>query len=199
MNERNSKKDIKHLVLILYSRFLPLFYLLEISLKERIFKVIEEELSKNWFLTQLDNTNNDPLFRSEISLIMNRKPKTFKLSPEKLMIESGLGLWVEFFNPRIYKLAKGRPIKIFHHLPKNIKRADIYKRLVKVKDFRNHLVHSRIPLVTDGSYVNYLNEIQDNYKILLELLEWIGEMAPLSLNQFEQEADEIRSLLTKKG
>lgn len=199
MKESQPEKDIKFLVLTLYSRFLPLFYILENSLKNRIFKVIEEELSKNWFLAQLDNKNNDPLFRTEISLILNRKPKNYRLSPEKLKVESGLGLWVEFFNPRVYKLAKGRPIKIFSQLPKNIKRGDIYQRLMKIKDFRNLLVHSRIPIINDVSYLSYLNEIQDNYKILLELLEWMGETILLSLNQFEQEADEIRNLLKKQA
>jgi hypothetical protein len=199
MKGSQPKKNIKFLVLTLYSRFLPLFYILESSLKNRIFKVIEDELSKSWFLTQLDNANNDPLFRTEISLILNRKPRNYQLSPEKLVVESGLGLWVEFFSPRVYKLAKGRPIKIFPYLPKNIKRSDIYQRLMKIKDFRNLLVHSRVPIINDEFSLNYLNEIQENYKTLLELLEWIGETTPLNLNQFEQEADEIRNSIKRQA
>jgi hypothetical protein len=157
---------------------------------------METELGKNWFLTQMDKSVNDPLFKSEISLILNRKPKNYHLTPEKLIAESGLGLWVEFFGTRVYKLAKGRPIKIFSHLPAGIKRVDIYKRLNRVKDFRNLLVHSRIPLISDKSQLNYLKEIQENYKILIELIVWMGESPVLSQEQFEQEADDIRALLS---
>ena len=197
VKESRPQKDINSLVLTLFSRFMPGFYLLESTLKNRIFAVITEELGENWFIAQLENTNNDLLFRAEIDSILRRKPKKYKLSPEKLLLESGLGLWVEFFNNRIYKLAKGRPIKIFPNLPNHIKRAHIYQRLLKVKDFRNLLVHSRVPLITDKSNLKYLDEIQSNYKMLLELLEWIGEKPVFSLAQFEQEAAEIRTFLNK--
>ncbi|MGN6417049.1 MAG: hypothetical protein ACTHMC_06140, partial [Pseudobacter sp.] len=117
---------------------------------------------------------------------------------ELLREESGLGIWVEFFNPRIYKLSKGRPVKIFRKLPKDIKRVDIYRRLVRVKEFRNLLVHSRFPLITTEADIGYLEEMKEIYSILLQLIDWLGETPAITLEQFNEEGRQIRSLLMNR-
>lgn len=191
---KNTNNHIgRDLILTLYSRFLPAYYILEYNLKIKLFNIVKDDLGNAWFQTQLNDTTNDPLFKAEIDLIKKRKPRGYRLSTEKLVYESGFGLWVEFFNNRVYRLAKGRPIKIFEHLPKHIKRADIYQRLIKVKEFRNLLVHARVPLIADKSEIPLLDNILDNYKILLELLSWLGEMPVFSLAQFEHELNEIKN------
>lgn len=188
-------KDLRYLVLTLYSRFFPLLYILENTLKTGIFSIIEKELGKEWFIVQLNDNSNDPLFKAEITQIINRKPRNYVITPELLKEESGLGLWVEFFNPRIYKLSKGRPIKVFTGLPREIKRVDIYKRLITVKEFRNQLVHSRFPLIKSAGDLIRLDETEEIYAVLLQLIHWLGESPLMTLDQFKQDAGEIRSLL----
>ena len=199
MGKSRHRRDIRSLVLILYSRFFPAFYILESVLKNKLFNLIGEELGDNWFQVQLNDDTNDQLFKAEINLIKNRKPSNYVITPQKLLLESGFGLWVEFFNSRIYKLAKGRPIKIFSKLPKNIKRANIYQYLIKVKDFRNLLVHSRLPLINEASGAKELDSILDHYRMLMELLEWIDEVPVFSLEEFENEINIIRNLLLSKS
>lgn len=190
--------DLRSLVLTLYSSFFPAFYVLEKALKTEIFSVIEKDLGEEWFLVQLNDSVNDPLFKAEIAQILQRKPKRYTLTPELLREESGLGIWVEFFNPRIYRLSKGRPVKIFRSLPKGIKRVDIYRRLLMVKNFRNLLVHSRFPLITTEEDLVYLDETEETYRILLQLIEWLGEPPIITLEQFRQECRQIRGLLIKQ-
>jgi len=114
-----------------------------------------------------------------------------------LFHEAGFGFWVEFFNPRIYKLSKGRPIKIFTQLPNGIKRKNLYEKLIKVKDFRNRLYHSRIPLITEKSHEAYINESVENYEILLELLSWLDSPSRdfLNLSDFKERTNKMKLLL----
>ncbi|HJT73935.1 MAG TPA: hypothetical protein VJ720_07955, partial [Chitinophaga sp.] len=88
---------------------------------------------------------------------------------------------------------------IFSKLPKNIKRANIYQYLIKVKDFRNLLVHSRLPLINEASGAKELDSILDHYRMLMELLEWIDEVPVFSLEEFENEINIIRNLLLSKS
>lgn len=121
----------------------------------------------------------------------------YKVSDNVLFLEAGFGFWVEFFNPRIYKLSKGRPIKIFTQLPNGIKRKNLYEKLSKVKDFRNRLYHSRIPPVTEKSHEEYIDECVENYEILLELLSWIDSPNRdfFNLSHFKEKTNRMKSLL----
>src|SRR5687768_14250951 len=145
----NNTKKLAELSLSVYSSFFPAFYLLEFTLKNKIYQLLKEELGNDWFNEQLKEEKVNSLFSAEQELIQKRKPKNFKVFDNALFHEAGFGFWVEFFNPRIYKLSKGRPIKIFTQLPNGIKRKNLYEKLIKVKDFRNRLYHSRIPLITE--------------------------------------------------
>jgi hypothetical protein len=57
-----------------------------------------------------------------------------------------LGFWVELFNRETYKQLKGSPIKAFEYRPTTVKRNDIYRMFKNVKDIRNEIVHSRMPI-----------------------------------------------------
>jgi hypothetical protein len=192
-----STKKLTKLSLSLYSSFFPGFYLLELTLKNKLFHLLKEEISKDWFTEQLKMENEDTLFSAEREIILRRKPKNFTLTDNGLLLESGFGFWVEFFNNRVYKLSKGRPIKIFTQLPKGIKRKDIYERLVKLKEFRNRLYHSRIPLITEKAQAKCISEAQENYEMLLELLHWLDSpnYDLFDLSHFVKQVNQIKSLL----
>jgi hypothetical protein len=193
----NNTKKLTELSLSVYSFFFPAFYLLEFTLKNRIYYLLKDELGDDWFKEQLNKGNINSLFSAEAELIQKRKPKNFKVSDNALFLEAGFGFWVEFFNPRIYKLSKGRPIKIFTQLPNGIKRKNLYERLIKVKDFRNRLFHSRIPLVTEKSHEAYISESVENYEILFELLSWLDNPNRdfLNLSDFKEKTNKMKLLL----
>ncbi len=174
-NKKNVKKeDLEHLSYQLFASFLPGFTLLEVTLKNRLFQAIKNNLGEDWFNQQLVSAEKDNLFNQEKKLILLRKRKTFTLSDNGLLVESGLGLWVEFFNRPLYKQTKGVPISIFKNLPAAMKRKDIYIRLLKIKDLRNRLFHSRIPPITATGQVTLLNMILLTAKEIEEVLTWLG-------------------------
>jgi hypothetical protein len=193
----NNIKKLTELSLSVYSSFFPAFYLLELTLKNKIYQLLKEELGNDWFKERLKEEKVNSLFSAETELIQKRKPKNFKVSDNVLFLEAGFGFWVEFFNPRIYKLSKGRPIKIFTQLPKEIKRKNLYEKLIKVKDFRNRLYHSRISLITEKSHEVYINESVENYEILLDLLSWLDNPNRdfLKLSDFKDKTNEMKLLL----
>jgi hypothetical protein len=193
----NNTKKLTELSLSVYSSFFPAFYLLEFTLKNRIYHLLKEELGDDWFKEQLNKGNINSLFSAEAELIQKRKPRNFKVSDNALFLEAGFGFWVEFFNPRIYKLSKGRPIKIFIQLPNGIKRKNLYEKLIKVKDFRNKLYHSRIPLVTEKSHEAYIRESVENYEILFELLSWLDNPNRdfLNVSDFKEKTNKMKLLL----
>jgi hypothetical protein len=189
-------KSLTQLSLGLYSCFLPPLYLLESLVKTKLYTITKNDLGEDWFTWQLHSNTGDSLFESEKVLIQKRKPKGFKLSDKSLLLESGFGLWVEFFNPRMYKETKGRPIKIFPLLPKEIKRKQIYQMLTRVKDFRNNLYHSRIPPITKKEQDHYLQDALENYQMLDLLLSWLDcpDREVMELESFKKDVAVIRSL-----
>jgi len=166
------------LSLQMYAAFYPRFYLLESTLKNRLFNLLKRKLGEDWFTKQLNNPQIDPLFSQEQQYINMRKPKGFLLKDTGLLVESGMGFWVEFFNRRLYKVTKGLPISIFENLPKDIKRRDIYLKLDRVKNLRNFLFHSRIPAITKSADLKILDDIINIAKDLENLLEWLGNLPP---------------------
>jgi hypothetical protein len=90
----------------LFAGFYPKFYLFELSLKNRLYTLLNKELGSDWLSTPLSNSDNN-VFAQEKELILRRKRAGFSLSAKGLLVESGLGLWVEFFNRPLYKSCSG--------------------------------------------------------------------------------------------
>ena len=193
---KTEQKLISH-NLALHATFYPKYYLLEVTLKNRLFATIKRQLGEDWFSQQIAAEDKDSLFTEEILHILRRKPQNFELRDHGLLVESGLGFWVEFFNKRLYKLTKGHPLSIFTSLPKGIKRKDVYKKLDLVKDFRNRLFHYRIPIVKDHSQLNYLDELVKIDNELISLLTWM-DVYTMSDNLnlvLEKEVQQIKQLI----
>ncbi|AEW02229.1 hypothetical protein A4D02_34710 [Niastella koreensis] len=183
----------------LFSSYYPLFYLLETTLKKRLYKKLKINLGEDWFTKQL--AKPDPLFEEEKSSILRRKPKNFLLKDNGLLVESGLGFWVEFFNRRLYKETKGIPISIFKNRPREIKRKDIYQKLDNAKEFRNHLFHSRLPIIVKKEDISKLEQFDIQGKNLETILKWFGDLPEsIATTQYIQiKINVIRKLLEKSA
>lgn len=183
----------------LFAAFYPKFYLFELTVKNRLYTLINNELGQDWFTAQLSDKANR-IFSQEKELIEKRKPANFNLSGKGLLIEAGLGLWVEFFNRPLFKLTKGMPIHIFTNLPKKVKRKDIYKKMGSVKELRNLLYHSRIaPIITSGDLIK-LERIMQTARDLEDVLNWLGEF-PTEMTDFKNimaKGQFIQQLLKKQ-
>jgi hypothetical protein len=193
--KKMDKNRLVYLSLNFYSTFYPKYYLLETLLKNRLFQIVKEKLGENWYSIQI-NSLNDNLLKQEAELILRRKPKEFELSDKGLLVESGLGLWVEFFNRQLYKEMKGVPILVFPKLPPTVKRKELYQKLNKVKDLRNQLFHYRLLPITEVSQIKYLDDLVDVNENLMCLLTWLdAPLDVLSSNEFEVKEAEIREIL----
>lgn len=187
-NDRKGFDNLETLSLQLFASFFPKFYFLELELRTKLFNLIKEKIAADWFSQQITSQAKDSLFEREAALILQRKPKGFYLKDSALFSETSLGFWIEFFNPRIYKLTKGLPILVFSKRPTNIKRKDLYNMLTKVKDFRNQLMHGRIPLLISPDQTIRLIEIINLDKELSLLLKW---MDITGWQQFERKGPQI--------
>lgn len=201
MNKKSSeeRKIISH-NLTLYATFYPKYYLLEANMKKGIYENIKRELGNDWFSEQISAVEPDSVFSAEIAAILRRKPNNFQLKDYGLLVESGLGFWVEFFNKRLYKSTKGVTMSLFPSRPKEIKRKDIYKKLDLVKNFRNELFHSRITIIQDPSQLQILDDLVEIDQTLTCLLTWM-EVSGLPKNlsvTFEKEVHKIRQLVSAK-
>lgn len=185
------------LSLHLYALFFPGYYLLELTLKDKLFHLIRKQLGNHWFTQQLHADYVDSVFSSETQLILRRKNKDYQVTDDSFLLESGFGFWVEFFGPRLYKMTKGLPIQILTRLPAPIKRSDVYTTLNRIKDFRNNLYHSRIPLVSSSEHIMHLRAAEQAYQDLHHILDWLD--APhrelVDKRQFRETIREIQALL----
>ncbi len=189
-NKKNVKKNknsdqLLYNLLQFYASFFPGIYLLEFTLKNRIYQGLKDKLGSDWFTRKLADAQNDPLFAQEKEYIIRRKSAGFEVTDEGLKVESGLGFWVEFFNRRLYKETKGVPIAIFKMLPKEIKRKDIYTRLERIRQLRNQLVHSRIPLNSSASHSRHLERMLETAKDLRDIFQWFGDIPKFVINHKE--------------
>lgn len=185
VNENKNADQLLYTLLQFYASFFPGFYLLELTLKNRIYHELKDKLGNDWFNRKLADAQNDPLFAQEKEYIMRRKSSGFEVTDEGLKVESGLGFWVEFFNRRLYKETKGIPIAIFKKLPKEKKRKDIYTRLERIRQLRNQLVHSRIPPVANAAQSRHLERMLETAKDLGEIFKWFGNIPKFVINRKE--------------
>lgn len=196
-NYKNEEKDaLLHLSLSLYSTFYPKYFFLETLLKNRLFQLFKEKLGENWFSLQMSSNEGNRLIKREVEYILFRKPNGFILNEEALLIESGFGIWVEFFSRDGYKEVKGLPILIFPQLPPTVKRKDLYQKLDQVRDLRNQLFHCRLQPITEVEQVKYLDKLSDANNDLIDLLKWLdAPLNGLSVQEFENKVEEIRNRL----
>lgn len=196
INHKNEQKLIS-CNLSLYSTFYPKYYLLERTIKNELFALLREKLGADWFSRQMYASEKDSLFEEEIAFILRRKPKNFKLTDRGLLVESGFGFWVEFFSKRFYKKTKGIVLSIFSQLPPEIKRKEIYRKLIVVKNFRNKLFHYRVPIIKDSVQLIYLDELLIIENELSNLLIWldIDNIQAFTDNSFNKKIEKIKKLI----
>lgn len=181
----------------LYATFYPKYYLLETTLKNRLYTLVKQQLGESWFADQLTSSSKDSIFKLEESLILRRKPKGFVLKDNGLLVESGFGIWVELFNRQLYKELKGVPILIFTKLPSNIKRKELYQLLSKVKELRNQLFHYRIPPVVDVVQLKDIDKLVEVNNDLMHLLQWLDvAIAGPASKEFEKKVAMLKKALS---
>jgi|GEM_PF-2440450 hypothetical protein len=184
------------LSLNVYGSFYPKLYLLETTLKKRLFEVVKNKLGEDWFNIRINSPVNNSVFKTEADNILRRKPKGFALKDKGFLVESGLGIWVEFFNRALYKEMKGVPIAIFYELPPNIKRKELYQKLNSVKEMRNQLVHNRLLPITEPQHLQIIERLLEANKDLTDLLQWLGfSKSQLDSRKFEKGIAAIKKAL----
>jgi len=169
---------------------------LELNVRQYIIQALESTLGIDWLAQELTNLRL-PLFIEEAALIRRRKSQHFVLTGKEFLEEASLGFWVELLNRETYKYLKGAPIKAFEHRPPNIKRSDIYVLFKDVKDFRNNIVHNRLPFgqkrETDLRLLKKLLQADQHIRLLISYI----NPAALRLlpKNFDKKIQEIEKMI----
>ncbi len=195
----NNKERAKRLYkanIRLAQSFHPILSQFEVVLRNSLNVVLSAHFSDtDWIINQKTGFMRDNSLRSSHYFLKSCIQKTeSKLSRRGIPTTSGkiisdqtFGFWIAFFLPHHYSLVGGQPIHLFPHKPANENRASLYKKLDKIKDFRNRVNHCE-PICFVGQNID-CNEALNIRTTLYSLIEWIDP----KLISFFMEIDNIQS------
>lgn len=174
----------------------PVLGVFEVVLRNSIYKAITHYFQdENWIINQKEG------FMSDTTLIFRKKPskiskqndflkREVQRAEQKLKLkysstpcmsvnagniiaEQSFGFWTNFFEPHHFKILKGKPIQIFHDLPKGMGRKEILNKLNAIRQFRNRINHNEPICFVDNKF-SY-SEIQTIHQSIYELLKYLDE------------------------
>jgi hypothetical protein len=176
INLDRGKWRISYKLLQLLSAFYPRLYLLESLLRERNVNLFIDHFGTKWLTdSNIIHLTELKLFNDEISLIGKRKKRSYKITESGFVNEASFGFWVELYNRNNFKFLKGIPIKIFIDLPVGMKRNNIYRILIDIKEFRNNFYHHRLNFVNNphlfASQVNGLIQLCADLDLIINSID----------------------------
>ena len=90
----------------------------------------------------------------------------------RIISEQTFGFWTDFFENHHYKILRGRPIKMFKHLPSGYGRKEILTELTRIRQFRNRINHNE-PVCFVGANVDFSDSAMV-YNSIQDILTWIN-------------------------
>ncbi|MDI9867894.1 Abi family protein [Flectobacillus roseus] len=189
--------------------FHPLLGCLEVVLRNGVNDQLTTHFADpNWIINQKNGFMVDPLLthtnKKTGKITTNRfilnsvKSAEDKLRKRGIAITSGriiseqtFGFWTDLFENHHYKILKGRPIKLFKHLPSGYGRTQVLNELTKVRQFRNRINHNE-PICFVGVSIDFSITI-GVYNSILNLLKWIDP----ELINWIKDIDKINATVTK--
>ncbi|MEQ9442904.1 MAG: Abi family protein [Cyclobacteriaceae bacterium] len=170
---------------------------LEITLRNKVHhKLSQEYNNEQWYDIWLGMANLSG-FHSNIEKAKDMIDQRGKvITPGKVVAEFTLGFWIQMFNASNEKTL-WKPLRsIFSNLPKKQRQRYIVSRqLNKVRKFRNRIFHYE-------SIAWNFKAVNDNYKIIREVLHWLEKDAATWADgrcSFEQTLQDEADKLTNLG
>lgn len=91
---------------------------------------------------------------------------------DRLITSLTLGFWRYQFSTREYAASGNILLNIFINRPFGTKQKDILKKLIKINRIRNRIAHYE-PICFKEDIIS-TSSIERTYKLILELLQWLG-------------------------
>lgn len=130
------------------------------------------DLSLTYIQRQTGKRITNDFLKREIQKIEDKLRKSnVPITSGKIIAEQKFGFWTDLFEIHHYKLLKGKPVQIFHSLPKSYGRKEIMDELTKIRRFRNRINHNE-PICFVGNCIDFTETIQV-YHSIINILKWI--------------------------
>ncbi len=160
--------------------FHPILSQFEVTLRN----TIDSELTnyfgdKKWIINEKNGFMNDASLRPSSYYLKNQVLKSERkftkigvpIISSKVLADQSFGFWVHLFLPHHFSLLSATPIKIFQYLPATENRRSIYRRLDKIRKFRNRVNHCE-PICFNSSNVDCAH-VQTIRNFVYDLIQWI--------------------------
>lgn len=169
--------------------FHPILGILEVTLRNRINTILSGYfVDPDWIINQKTGFMIDPsltyrdyrtrrmVTNDYLKTSVEKSERRFRriripVTSGKIIADQTLGFWTNLFELSHYRILRGRPIQIFHHLPSGIGRSDVCDRLNKVREFRNRINHNE-PICFTGNNIDFVY-VEDVYNSIIEIITWI--------------------------
>ena len=170
--------------------FHPVLGVLEVVLRNGINDQLTSYFTDpDWIINQKTGFMIDPILTFTSKRTGNTETNRFLLnsvkSAERKLTKKGIGItsgriiseqtfgfWTDLYENHHYKILKGRPIKVFKHLPSGYGRTQVLNELTKVRQFRNRINHNE-PICFSGSTIDFSGTLSV-YSSIQNLLSWIN-------------------------
>ncbi len=206
-NSNTKSINLYKLNLKVSQAFHPLLGVLEVVIRNRIYALLSLHFKDDdWIINQKNGFMSDSslkfkhkrtgqiiindFLKKEVEKAESRILKSKnEITSGKIIAEQSLGFWTDLFEVHNYKLLKGKPIKIFKHLPAGYGRKQINEELNNIRRFRNRINHNE-PICFKGNKIDFDNTLLV-YESIINLLDWIS---PELLN-FISDIDQVKSII----
>jgi hypothetical protein len=95
-----------------------------------------------------------------------------KYTHDALIAKLTFGFWTYMFAPKEFAASGSTLLVAFPNRPFGTKQKVIFQNLIKINDLRNRIAHHE-PICFENNTVS-TNRAERRYKLILELLEWLG-------------------------
>lgn len=190
--------------------FHPLLGILEVILRNKLHSELARHFNDSqWIINQKfgfmndprlsrkdkrtgKNITNDYLLNEVVKAENKLRKKKVAITPGRIIAEQTLGFWISLYDLVHYAILKGIPCQIFHKLPPNYGRKEIFAILNEIRNFRNRINHNE-PICFKGREIDFRYAIQ-MYHSIINILQWIDPDIPSSI----KEIDKVKEIIEKE-
>ncbi|WP_323161543.1 hypothetical protein [Pseudomonas fluorescens] len=145
-----------------------IFHVLEVALRNAIQREMVREYQREDWFEEFDGSTNGDLASSYEKVADARtslKKRGVTASADDITAELSFGFWTSLFNRKAFPDVSKPLMRVFHHAPKNSKKADVIRsRLNNARDLRNRCFHHE-PLLWQPIYFLHRD--------ITEIVQWI--------------------------
>jgi hypothetical protein len=145
-----------------------IFHVLEVCMRNAIQKEMVIEFGRTDWYEAFEQTDNPGLLESYRKISAARsalRSRDSRQTPDDITAELSVGFWTSLFNRKTFPFVSKPLMRVFHHCPRNTKRADVIRgRLNRARDLRNRCFHHE-PLLWEP--------LRETHRDIAELINWI--------------------------